>query len=144
MARLIKQLLSSHLYALFDYLDPVSKFENSKFEFNQRFNRKWDFKFVFPPLAIFLAFLHGCFYMVYNSHGYWDMETMLSSSLMGFHQAFPKKMWPQTDVTCLIAGSTAVAVYISFWRRPYSVERYFIDESKNLSIRSEGLFYISS
>ena len=123
MERLLKSILR-HIDVLYNYLDPISTEMNV--EERTRNGSKWDFKFGFPVIIILFTQLYGNFFVVYEEHGHFTMPWMVNDSMIFNHQVFAKATWPQTDIAMSIGCLSAIAIYVSFWRNPFNIDRYYI------------------
>lgn len=118
---------------------------------------KWDLTFFYPILHMTFCSLYGNVYLVYAAKKEkwsvfkneepefkfeWNLNTILLSPYMLFHQVFPRLMWPQSDVCDTIGIVGAIAIYCSFLRNPvpHCVKYSFVEAKANtvLAIGQSG------
>ena len=130
--------------ALFDYLDPICSGRITT-SLDSPNASKWNFTFLFPFLLLILSMAYSYIFLVYREVGVWSVEAIKNSTVVLFHQVYPRSLWPQTDALVLIGVTESIIIYASFFRNLFKANRYYLLDSnggeKVLKIGADGRFY---
>lgn len=124
--RLVSRFVSWHVYCLFDYLDPVAGSSWIDELSNAESSSSWDSTFLFPVLLLLFTSLYGTLGMEYASSEKesFKFSKLTNSSTVFNHQIASQDIWLFYDKVISLCVLASIAMYASFWKRPFTLQNY--------------------